>query len=520
MKRIIVIISLIFISNLCYSQEALEIPVVIKKTAPFESKTQKMVTINLVSAQFTVEDNEGGIFLGQRNKKAFNIKHFDKDLKLLKEYDYLLPKRATFLSAMLFNNKLCLIEAYVNRSAGLVDYYAHTASKEALSFTKQLLYSVNIKDFYSGGTVSFFGIGTGFSSLDSDYGGQFKASQNQKYLFTTVDINSAANEKRIIYAFDKDLKLSYKTELNVAIKDRKFSLQDAEIDEQDGSVYLLGKLSTKEAKKKKEGGNYEFVLYKVNGESTETLSFDSQDKYVAELKIRFNRGKLFGIGFYSDRNDNRYKGIAYINFDKVKMSLTNATYSPFTDQFLVDKYGQKKEKELKNIVLREIHIDENGNSIINAEEFFTKTNNSPNAISQRTAYYYRDIICTKLDANGTLIWARNINKKQAAGGKIFGLSYKTAFANNKTYFLFNSSDNLNRLRNDRIEFKGGKMKNSSFYIVSLDNDGQFQFKKLLDENEIDLDILVQMAATSTDRKSVIFIAAKKDKRQLLKVSIK
>lgn len=253
----------------------------------------------------------------------------------------------------------------------------------------------------------------------------------------TQDIKDKDSELRQVHVFNKKMKKLYSHLFERNIKDKDFELQNVDIDK-NGTVYMLGKVKTEKAENKDEGGKYQYELYKIHGEKREKLTFSSAEKYVGSLTTVINDGELFCIGFYSEKNDNRFKGLVHFGIDNDNLSIKSSRYSPFTDQFIFDKYGKEKEKELRNIRFKEVHVNEKNELILNGEERYVTSHfmNMQNYI----IYHYEDIISAKLDSSGKLIWARNINKSQASRKISPYLSYTSVYRNGKIYFFINGSE--------------------------------------------------------------------------------
>ena len=345
MKKSILVSIILLFSFSIYAQEDAEadIPVEVKMTEVFKDKRK------FTDLAFSTEDGNGGVFIGRRYKKGYYIEHYDSNISLIKSYDFEVDKhRGAITEAFISGEDLCLIEYLYNKKSKKLEYYTNKSSKEKFSFKRNLLLSIPLKDIKKG--FSFFGFG---NQVDNDVLGDFQISNNQEYIAFTVDIKNKDSETHRLFVFNNALEQVYQTEFKRGIKDRKFILQNIDIDENDGTVYLLGKTYTRE-KRKKKGGKYQFELYKINGGSQSSLIFDSTDNYIGSLTTVINNGKLFCVGFYSEKNDFRYKGLVYFNVDAQNMTLGSSVYSPFTEQFILDKYGKNKDKELRNISYRDI----------------------------------------------------------------------------------------------------------------------------------------------------------------------
>jgi hypothetical protein len=354
---------------------------------------------------------------------------------------------------------------------------------------------------------------------DSDVLGNFKTSENGNFIAFIIDIKNKDIETHRIYVYNNSLELVYTSEFSRSIEDKKFILQNIDVDDSTGNVYLLGKSYAKSKKEKKEGGKYQFELYKIENGNTKSIVFDSSDKFIGSLTTVMNENKLFCVGFYSEKNDNRYKGLAYFDINQNEMTLTNNTYSPFTSEFILDKYGKSKNKELRNIEFKSIHLTDNNECIINAEEFYIVYSQGGQYGGSQATYNYRDIISAKLSSEGQLIWARNINKKQRSGAPDRYLSYTSSIGNGLTYFFINCSDKIKQLDNNRLEFKSKRMAKHHFYVITLNESGEYQYKKLIDADDSDVSFEAGEGIIINNGKEIIFQGRKGKDKQILKVTL-
>jgi hypothetical protein len=151
------------------------------------------------------------------------------------------------------------------------------------------------------------------------------------------------------------------------IKDKKFVYENIDVSKDGKNLYLLGKVFTEEKKKKKEGGKYQYELTRISNEGQATQVFDTDEHFSGSLKTIVFQDKLTCIGFYSDRKDYRFKGISYFELDPITLAIRKSKYNPFTEQFIIDKYGKNKDKELKNLSFRGILITQQNEIVFNAE---------------------------------------------------------------------------------------------------------------------------------------------------------
>ncbi|HET8886942.1 MAG TPA: hypothetical protein VFM70_11385 [Salinimicrobium sp.] len=493
-------------------QDASIIPVDIQMSEVF--KDDKRFT----ELSFSTEDNNGGIFIGRHYKDGCYIEHYDSNAKLIKNHDFELDNsKSNIHGGFLSGDDFCLLESTINKETKSLEYYVYKSPKNEFNFKKELLFSIPLKEVKK----NMFSFGFFSGSSDNDILGAYEISRNKKFIAFTVDIKNADSETHRLFVFDNALNKVYETEFTRDLKDRKFILQNIDIDENDGTVYLLGKAFSREKKKKKDGGKYQFELFKINANSQNSLVFDSEENYVGSLTTVINQGKLFCIGFYSEKNDFRYKGLAYFDVDSKNMTLNNSVYSSFTEQFMFDKYGKDKEKELRNISFKNIFVTENNECIVNAEEFFIR---SHYVATQYGGYWYytyhfNDMISAKVGVNGDLQWARNINKKQSSDHYSSYLSYASTYYEGKTYLFLNGSDKIRKLRKDRLQFKDVRQRKSNLYVITLDQNGDFEYMKILDDKDSEVPFAVGNGIISANGKELTFQGRKGRKKQIMKISL-
>jgi stage V sporulation protein SpoVS len=185
---------------------------------------------------------------------------------------------------------------------------------------------------------------------------------------------------------------------------------------------------------------------------------------------------------------------------------------------MIDKYGEKKEKELRNLVYRGAFKLSNGDIILNAEEFFVTQVYMSYGMGGvwSTIYNYYDIVALRIKEDGTLVWARNINKAQTLDG---GKESFSSFAfNDKNYLLINCSDEVKQLSNNRIQFKQKRSKKTNLYAIVLDAEGNFTHQEIVDGDVNQMPFAVARGVLTKNGNELILVGRNNKNKQLIKVS--
>ncbi|MCD1115916.1 hypothetical protein [Chryseobacterium turcicum] len=516
MKKALLCLAITLLSVISFAQK---IPFQIKKSDVFKDE-YKNSSIVLVE-----DDGKGGVVVVRSyfggvfsSGSGYYFEHYDSDLKLIKEFEYEIKyskvvKQSSVLGVIMDGDKVNIIDFIYEKDEKAYICSAMSANINDFNFTKKELFRVNsdeIKQFAFFTTAGF----------DGDSGASMIVNENRTAFAVTVDIKDRNAETHRMFVFDKSLQKNIDHTFKRDIKDRKFIYENIDVSKDGKTIYILGKVYTDEQKKKKEGGKYQYELTRVTADSEKTQAFDSDEHFVASLQPIIYDDRLACIGFYSDRKDYRFKGISYFELDPITLEIKKKKYNPFTEQFMIDKYGKDKDKELKNLSFRKIITNQNGDIIFNAEEFYITSHyySAPNGGGySRTIYHYDDIVSARINSNGEIVWARNINKRQATGGDESYISYTSTAVGNDAYFFINTGEKVKKLSNDRIQFGQTSTKKANLNIIRVNQNGDFDYQEILDNEDNEVPFMVSNGVQSGD--STFFIGRKGKKKQLLKVSL-
>jgi|SRR5690554_4444255 len=513
----------LLVSLLTSSFFAQEIPVGIKKSKIFKDEF-KYSHIELAE-----EDNNGGFLIVRSymggafsTGAGYYFEHYDSELNLLNEHEYELSiskliNQSSVLGMILDDNTIHIIDFVYEKSEKAYICSAVSSDINNFDFSKKELFRINSDEIKRFSIILPF---QSTSQFDGDSGASMIVNEDKSAFAITIDIKDRNSETHKIFLFDSSLNKKIDHTFKKDIKDRKFQYENIEVSKDGNALFLLGKVFSKEGKKKKQGGKYQYELTKIDANGEQTQTFDTGEQYAASLKVLKLDDKLVCIGLYSDRKESRYKGVCYYELNPNNLEMKVSKYSPFTEQFMIDKYGKNKDKELKFISFRNVITTANQEIIFNAEEFFvrTHTHHTPNGGSYTTtSYHYNDIVSAKIGASGELVWARNINKRQSTRDDESYISYTSTAKGNEAYFFINTGDKVKKLSKDRIQFGQTRAKKSNLNVIRINENGEFDFQQILDDKENEVPFMVAYGVVSGD--SVFFLGRKGKKKQILKLTL-
>ncbi len=519
MKRILlsIVITVLFVTTNSHAQD---IP--FKNTISDVFKDEyKHSAIVLVE-----EDGQGGVIIVRSYQGGmfssgigYYFEHYNSNLKLIKEYEYDMKysdveKQSSVLGVIMDGEKVNIISFSYNKTDEEFICSSFNATISDFNFSKTELFrlkSQEIKQF------SFFSPGT----YDGDSGASMIINEDKTAFAITVDIKDKTAETHKLFLFDNKLNKKFEHTFKRDIKDRKFKFENIDVSKDGNTLYLLGKAYTDEKKKKKDGGKYQYELTRITKDTEKTQVFDTDVNYAASLKTIIFQDRLTCIGFYSERNENRFKGICYFELDPTSLEIRKSKFNPFTEQFIIDKYGKEKDKELKFLSFRKILITPENEIVFNAEEYYITTtyvSSGPyGGGTTQTIYHYDDIVSAKINQAGEIVWARNINKRQSTTGDDSYISYTSTIKGNDTFFFINTGEKVRKISHDRIQFGQTSTRKSNLNIIRIKPNGDFDYQEILDDKDSEVPFMVSNGILSGD--SVFFIGRKGRKKQILKVTL-
>lgn len=529
MKKLATIIIVILTNLNGFSQE---IPMPkITKSEIFKDK-YKDSNIQLIANDgkgnvIIVRSERGGFLV--KDQKGFILELFDSNLKLKGQTEILkddLPKEYknyNFIGVINDNEKVHILGYYFDKNKDKYVCSAKTTTILDNKFTETILFEVdNLKKEEGTGVKILRGYASlfGYNSDYTEYA-DFLINNSKTAFAIKIAVPNKVSEKFKFFSFTKSLDKKVVAEYDSKVKASKFEFKDFELTPSGDNIYLLTEIENENTKSKDKGGKYELNLIKLNENSQKSITMSVKNHYCKDLTILTNNDFLKCVGFYSDKNDYRFKGIAVYNIDINNFSIKNTKFNPFTNQFVEDKYGKLKDKELRNLEIENFKIDNNNEIIINAEERYVTTHyqrGMNGGSSTTTTYHFNDMVSAKLNTEDNLIWARNINKKQSTNGmNIDFFSFSTANFGNYNYLFINASEKPRKITNDRIEFKESSRNKSNINMIRFDAKGEFDFIEILDDKQNEMPFLIGRGVQIEN--NIYFLGRDGKKKQLLKVTI-
>jgi hypothetical protein len=512
------ILSALLCLNL-FCATAQDIPCTIQKSEVFKDKYKNSSLISLD------EDTNGGVivarsFMGSvfnSDSWGYYFEHYDANMKLINEYEH--SVRGFVIGTIVKDGIVTMVDFGYDKETKEFICNANTANLNDFKFAKTELFRAPKTAVHTGLVFS------GGGSADGDNFASMLVNSDKTAFAISLDIDDKEEKKEIhkIYVYDLNLKLKIDHTFKRDIKDRKFIYENIDISQDGNTVYLLGRAKTEDNKKKKEGGRYQYELTRITGSATNTQVFDTNEHFAASLTLLFKKDRIACVGLYSDRNDIRFKGLCYFDMDPESLVIKTSKFNPFTDQFMIDKYGTERDKELRDLEFMDVFLNKNNEIVFNAEERYTTTTQSfgPNGSmgGLYTRYHYDDIVSAKIADNGDLVWARNINKRQSTGGEESFVSYTSMVKDDYTYFFVNTADNVSKIYNSRIRFEQKSPKRSNLNVIRINKDGEFDYKELLDDKDNEVPFMVSEGAVATNSNSIYFMGRRGKKKQLLKLTL-
>lgn len=450
--------------------------------------------------------------------KGYLVEHYSKDLELLSEYNYKL-KNSNFVEAYVKNGQVYLLFLEYNFGKASYEYIVHRSPFSEFNFTKEVLLSISSEPVQQPLDRNYYN-----RNFSSGFTTSVLFNDDKSAFAITTHFKKRKENQHIIHVFDTSLRKLMEHDFSDEVEEKNYAFENIAFSEDLSNVYLVGKAYFKKKRFNATERKFQYELVRISNNGRSTQSFYTPGKFPEALKPIFKNNTVLCVGFYADRKDNRYNGIAYFKLNPNSLTIESQKFNAFSNQFMMDKFGREDDKTIKDLVFKSMNITNDGHILFNAEEYFTSTSTQANSSGGRvmvTRYHHNDIVSVKLSSNGEMVWARNINKAEVTQGDGAYASYSAYTKGDNTYFFISTaSENPQQIGAERIMFKQGLGRNRNIFLIKLDENGHMNYDKVIDGTEARLPLMVSMPLVDNQADELMFYAKRGNKKQLVHVGVK
>lgn len=448
--------------------------------------------------------------------KGHFIEVYDAEMNLLRDFNYKYAGKY-MVEGFVRNGQLYLLELIYNVDGEAYEYKVHQSPIDEFRFTERTILSIPSKEVFNPLAVNKYNrnFGNGFSTATF-------FNDEQTAFAITVHHREGKKEKFHMHLFGTDLTKQLTYDFSDQITEKNYAFENIEISKDFKTVFFMGKAFFKKRRFEAGERRYQYELVRVNASDHTIQEFHEAGKFSESLKPVLVNDALMVVGFYADRKDNRYNGLVHFKLDAKSLAVQSKKYNPFSEQFMIDKFGREVDAELKNLIFKDVHITPDNGIIFSAEEYFVTTGKDIGAGATKEVenYHYNDIVCAKLDSKGDMVWARNINKTEVTRGDEAYASYTAYGKDDDMYFFINSGEHPQKISKNRIAFRQGYSRNPNMFVIKVDSEGSLSYQKLIDDKEVRLPIMVSKPLINKKTDHLLFYAKRGNKKQLVMVQLK
>lgn len=449
----------------------------------FKTEHKKRVVLERLG-----DGKDGGyIILDGTSRGNHLIQHINTDLEIDAEVELDFDKEK-LISHFTINEKLNLITAVADRDTKEVVYKVYSSTDFGRTFFDKEFLRIEL---------AAFDIEIGFERFvdflkpsfkedkgDDGLNAHIAFSENKNFFGIAFDRSETVNSKHFIYVFNKDFDQVFQNRYSNTVKERKYAFKDMNISDEDGTLYFLSRITTKESLLRGVLA-YKFELLQITENEVKTFEFQKGDISYRNLRLIFDKTDqtLKAIGTYSEKSDRYIEGVVYLSFDMNNLNNVSTKLSPFSEDFIALNFGKKRNKGLYNYFLRDILQKENGDYVLVSEELDVIDRRLEFGVKNSNYFFqFNDILVAELSKDGDLNWVRSINKKQ----EISELSY-TPFSSfsggvfgNDIFLLFNAKKVLKKKTSNL--FYSSSPSPARQYVIRIDESGVVTFQEYTSSN--------------------------------------
>ncbi len=421
---------------------------------------------------FSITNHQKTLSVKQDGKDIY-MQSFDaKSMKELKRNKFSdLPKGFVIEHMMWFNNKAYCFFSLWDKKNETEQLFYREIDFHGCSFKGKEKRVIAVKGKLTGAPVAvigFWSVGTvdKFSFLLSHDHSKLLIQCRKK----PAKRNDAISKDIIgMYVFDEDMSKIAGNQIEMPYTEQMMDNIDYHIDSE-GNPYILAKVradgSDKNEKgvgKKNKRANYHIELLKVDitNKKIKSSKIAIENYFIKEIWLyEGSEEHMICAGFYNKKTGsnwsngewignkkisegnadgmflfhvNKEGGIDKKNFYPIPLEIINQ-YQKLGTQKRNEKKDSKGKAELSYLELREVSVQDDGSIIILGEQFYRVYHQSRSG--GYYTYHYEDILMTKIDKEGELVWMRKMPKKTSSRRYRGGLGFKHVELDGNHYLFY------------------------------------------------------------------------------------
>ncbi|MFN6944149.1 MAG: hypothetical protein ACK4ND_04310 [Cytophagaceae bacterium] len=320
----------------------------------------------------------------------------------------------------------------------------------------------------------------------------YLSDDNTKIIVTKVRPFAEKNERLAFTVWDLDFNMLWHQSMSLPEKGEYVSLSDYIFDKE-GNMHMLIKVENTRTDRRKGLPRFYFNIFsyywKMDAFIEYELGNDKLNILEAGLQMDHN-DNLIVTGFFSDNDKGGFKGLAFTRINPATTKIEVKKFNEFDENYInlfERKKSIRKGIELKNFYFDHIRLMEDGGVVIFSERKYDEnhdimgTPHVPNisrpfsrwqTISEASMYYHNEILVSRIDSEGNVVWWTQIPKVQK--NKPYDsefASYALRQENEKFMIIFNDHPkNLDIAHLSKVKVMK-KPESATTFMVTVEGDG-------------------------------------------------
>lgn len=321
---------------------------------------------------------------------------------------------------------------------------------------------------------------------------------------------------------DEDLNIQWKhQDAALPYSDNGFQFIDCYVDDE-GSVYITGKMEEGEKKKSDDYPYYRHVIlkYSPNESDPVEVTVEVPERQVQKLTLKVVNDHIYVAGLYGERKKLSISGSFFQKIQKGTLKVEHRSKEEFGTEFLTKHLkNQEVDGAISEFLFRvdDLVVNPDGSAALVAEQYEkVVTSSFSNGMYQSTTnYHYNHILVTRISSEGDIWWVKEVPKRQTTFVAFDNASYHFSMVGDKMIFIFNDNPESLRLTiDDKPE--SVKWRNAVSVVATFDENGNYSKKILFNEAKYDELVTPRLVSPITNG-AIIFPHKKGKKLQLGKV---